>query len=451
MVQDSQLNFDWIIVGAGFSATAIVYYLSQQNFKTAKRALILEAKFEPARGLAYSAPSAAHLLNVPVRGMSIDCNQELHFLEWCKKSGYTFEANNFAPRQIYGAYLQDCLMQAQSKNSNLHVELANGCVTNVFKSEDGCTSIKLADGKTFTTQAVVIAIGNSPASPDGERTLLKTPWEKDDLMQASKLEEVTIIGTSLTAVDTVLALENLQFKGRYTLLSRRGLLPKAHNLESLAVRPEIQQRLKAVLTTGALSERSANFRKLIKEGQDWQSLFNALRPFTSDIWQSLNLKSKQSFLRHLRPYWDAHRHRIPNESLESILQLQSQGHLRLIAGRIQEINNKNAKIEISVKRRKSSQTIEADAAFDCRGIWGNVTRHPSLLIQNLLTSGLAVSDPLGLGFCTAKDGALVSRTGQSNNNIFTLGTFRRGELWETTAVREVREQAYQIAQCLKEI
>jgi uncharacterized NAD(P)/FAD-binding protein YdhS len=56
----------------------------------------------------------------------------------------------------------------------------------------------------------------------------------------------------------------------------------------------------------------------------------------------------------------------------------------------------------------------------------------------LLDAGLAAPGPLGLGLATDPDG-------RCSEGVYALGALRRGELWETTAVPEIRVQADAIA------
>ena len=67
------------------------------------------------------------------------------------------------------------------------------------------------------------------------------------------------------------------------------------------------------------------------------------------------------------------------------------------------------------------------------------------LVESLLAQGLARPDALGMGFATDRDGALL---GAARGLLFTLGTLRRGELWESTAIPELRSQASTLAQRL---
>ncbi|MGH8939206.1 MAG: FAD/NAD(P)-binding protein, partial [Actinomycetes bacterium] len=69
------------------------------------------------------------------------------------------------------------------------------------------------------------------------------------------------------------------------------------------------------------------------------------------------------------------------------------------------------------------------------------------LVRQLLQAGLASAGPLGMGLATA-DGRLIGAWRSTDAPIWTLGSTRRGELWESTAVPEIRAQADQIAQAV---
>jgi uncharacterized NAD(P)/FAD-binding protein YdhS len=62
--------------------------------------------------------------------------------------------------------------------------------------------------------------------------------------------------------------------------------------------------------------------------------------------------------------------------------------------------------------------------------------------------GLLASDPLHLGACTTPEGALITRSGYITRQIYTLGTPMKGVLWECQAVREIRQQARELANLL---
>jgi uncharacterized NAD(P)/FAD-binding protein YdhS len=57
-------------------------------------------------------------------------------------------------------------------------------------------------------------------------------------------------------------------------------------------------------------------------------------------------------------------------------------------------------------------------------------------------------DPLFLGLEVSLDGALIGRGGTVSQSLYAVGPARKGSLWESTAVPELREQISKLAQHL---
>jgi uncharacterized NAD(P)/FAD-binding protein YdhS len=79
------------------------------------------------------------------------------------------------------------------------------------------------------------------------------------------------------------------------------------------------------------------------------------------------------------------------------------------------------------------------------GPTGDVLGGGSRLLAALCASGVARPHPLALGLDTRADGTLVDGHGRGHDALFALGPLRRGELWETTAIPELRAQALALA------
>jgi uncharacterized NAD(P)/FAD-binding protein YdhS len=62
-------------------------------------------------------------------------------------------------------------------------------------------------------------------------------------------------------------------------------------------------------------------------------IVDAARPAIAGIWRNWSTQQKKQSLRHARPYWDAHRHRIPEDLATRVAALMQDGQLRIIAGR----------------------------------------------------------------------------------------------------------------------
>ena len=78
----------------------------------------------------------------------------------------------------------------------------------------------------------------------------------------------------------------------------------------------------------------------------------------------------------------------------------------------------------------------------------NYRRVPSTLLQNLFRRGLITSGPLGTGFHCSQDGAVIDASGHTSEIIFNLGPGRLGDLLESIAVPEIRQQAVELASTL---
>jgi uncharacterized NAD(P)/FAD-binding protein YdhS len=68
-----------------------------------------------------------------------------------------------------------------------------------------------------------------------------------------------------------------------------------------------------------------------------------------------------------------------------------------------------------------------------------------------MATGLAVADPLGLGWLTGAHGALIDRDGRAARHLYYLGPMLRAAHWEATAVGELRVHAQQLAAALARV
>jgi len=129
--------------------------------------------------------------------------------------------------------------------------------------------------------------------------------------------------------------------------------------------------------------------------------------------QRLPAREKRRLLRHVRPYWDVHRHRLPSETLAKLKHLRHRQKLHLHAGRLLGFEAVGNQIRVTWRARGAHelQTLLVDRVVNCTGPDYNVHRSRDPLMRSLLAQGLAVSDPHNLGIRTGSYGALVDATG----------------------------------------
>src|SRR6266699_1552292 len=84
----------------------------------------------------------------------------------------------------------------------------------------------------------------------------------------------------------------------------------------------------------------------------------------------------------------------------------------------------------------------------CTGPDCDLRRTSDPLIKHLRARGYIRLDPLGLGLDIADDGALITAGGEKSRPLYAVGPLRKGSLWETTAVPELRTQAASLARAL---
>jgi uncharacterized NAD(P)/FAD-binding protein YdhS len=161
--------------------------------------------------------------------------------------------------------------------------------------------------------------------------------------------------------------------------------------------------------------------------------------------QRLSPADKRMFLRHIARYWEVHRHRVPPATARRIDQLRSAGRLSVLPGRVIAVSDKTTGLCIRIEQGAPVAEVAAGWLINATGPAADVTAATDPLLRGLLDSGLARPDPLRLGIEADARGALLNVSGRPSESIFTLGPPLRGQLYETTAIPEIRDQAAALA------
>jgi hydroxyacylglutathione hydrolase len=111
----------------------------------------------------------------------------------------------------------------------------------------------------------------------------------------------------------------------------------------------------------------------------------------------------------------------------------------------------SAGASITIRAHGKSERFYADRVINCTGPSMNYRRVPSTLLQNMFNRGLVTSGPLGTGFHCSQDGAVIDVSGHTSEIIFNLGPGRLGDLIESIAVPEIRQQAVELASTLVDL
>lgn len=415
------------IVGGGFSGAMLAARLAERGVTCSL--IDRTGTFGP--GLAYSTPFEGHLLNVRSDRMSAVEGRPGDFLDWlrdnCPKHA---DPDGFAPRRLYGEYLQHRLNATRLAHPGM-IERVTGEVAAI--EADG---VRLSDGRFIVVRAVVLATGNpAPGTAfAGSRRVITDPWALTALERIGLEDEVIILGSGLTMVDMALWLDAKGRKGRIKVLSRRGLTPRVHSAGHEHPRPPT-----GAMLTGCLSQRLAEARRLASDG-GWRSMMEGLRPVTARLWTEADVKTRARWLRHLRPWWDVHRHRLPASVDQTMNRLEAAGRISIVPGRVERIEAGADGVTLHWCARDGSAPppITGQWLIDCTGPGHAAFEDP--LTGPLITAGRARLDPVGMGLDLDADGRLLAADGSQNARLFALGPPARAAFWETTAVPDIRKR-----------
>lgn len=437
-----------VIVGGGFSGVAVAAQLARRG-RTGPHVTIVERGARVGPGLAYSTKDPAHLLNVRAANLSAFPDQPDHFAAWLQRHKRGFGPASFAQRATYGRYIEDVLRRAP-KIFGPPTSLVRGEVAACRPEEKGWI-VSLADGREIKADAVVLALGNLPPTEPAifrnAETPLTSPWDARAFARLPR-GDVLLLGTGLTAVDVALSLARMRRAGVIYALSRRGQLPRVHLKNGAAPAPH------AFELPAPLSEALFALRKEAEaaaaRGEPWQHVVDRLRARTPELWQRLSLEAQQRFLRHVRPWWDAHRHRMAPEIAERLADLQREGRLRVFAGELASLERAGSAIHIQYRQRGSRalHRLEVTGIVNCTGASMDMQATANPLLQQLLQAGLIRPHQTGLGVEVDSEGRVLSASGSPQASLYALGPITQGVFWESTAVPEIRVRAAAIAAVL---
>lgn len=432
------------IVGAGFSGSLLAINILRH---AGPQATLIERRPVFGRGTAYTAPHPSHLLNVRAGNMSALSDRPQHFAEWCTARGLG-GGGDFAQRKMYGEYLGE-LLERSSARAGERLHLVNDCVTGVDVTADGVTlSFEGRPPETF--DAVVVAVGNLPPhappglDPDAFPPDLYAhdPWDPKVVEGLGDDDTVLLIGTGLTMVDVALSLDAAGFGGRIVAMSRRGLLPRPHVPPGPAGDRNEKPTTRASALLREIRTRSAAI--------GWRAAVDELRPFTQGLWLSASVEERTRFMRHLRPWWDVHRHRLAPAVAAKIAEMQAAGRLEIVAGKPAAFHNRGTAVEVDWRPRHADalQTLTARRVVNCTGPQGDLARSTEPLLRGLIAAGHARADANRLGLDVDAQSRLIGADGDPHPRLFGLGPMTRGAFWEIVAVPDIRTQVWTVARRL---
>ncbi|HWE44429.1 MAG TPA: FAD/NAD(P)-binding protein [Caulobacteraceae bacterium] len=431
-----------LVIGAGFSGVALAIQLLK---RTTAQVVLVERSGVFGRGVAYAAHGEANVLNVRASRMSALACALSHFTDWLAANApKDADPNGFPRRPTYGAYLSDTLRTEAAGAPGRFVRRAGQAVA--LEAHAGGVTVRLDSGAELAADAAVLAMGNfAPSTPAGaegavgEARYIECSWTQGAFDDVGRDEDVILLGSGLTAVDALLELEAKGWRGRATVVSRRGLLPHAHDAAQIHAASEAPARARLSYLVNVVRSRCAT--------TPWGQVMDELRPHGQLFWTRMSLEERRRFLRHLRPWWDIHRHRIAPDVAMKLARLQAEGRLDVVAGKLISAKDESGSMTLTLRPRgrKTTRMLSAPWLVNCTGPEMDVTRTADPLLAQLFGAGVARADDLKLGVDVDASLRVHDAFGRIQPRLFAIGPMTRGAFWETVAVPDIRVQALSLA------
>ena len=448
------------IIGNGFSGLMVMRHLVDGGDSDLTIS-VFEKQHEPGRGISYSPQSEKVLLNVVAAKMSAFPDKPNHFVQWLSKQPQFLNddlellANSYISRSLFGDYLQELWNETVrlATTKKIQIERFNSEVIDLTLLADSV--IIHTEKNTYKAEKIILATGNQlPGNPKTiTRNFIQSdryfqnPWNYS-LNQVDPKKPIFILGNGLTMVDTVMQLREQQLTNQIISLSPHGFHILPHRNFSYTLPDWISELPPSPTLLQLVTAINKQFKALHKHGISGEPLIDSLRPHTQRFWRGFSYSEKVRFMRNFRHLWGLARHRLPFVTYDIIQKERINGSLSIISGNIISAQPAENGIEIIYfdKSIKSNQTILAEVLINCTGPESDISKTNASLLQNCFSKGYIQQDELKLGISTNIDTfQTIHSTGNENKQLFALGSLLRGELWESTAVNEIRLQAKNLA------
>lgn len=456
-----------VIIGGGLAGTATALRILK-DVRHPIRLSIVESRAALGLGVAYSTAHAEHLVNGLAKLFSVYDDDADHLVRWLhaasQRGGWqppagVALADSLPPRAVYGAYLQatlaQALAQAAARVAFHHIRArAIDVQADTAEGAPARYRITLDDGGRTVADHLVLATGvfTRPitqqgfavdAAVAGAARYVRDIWHARAWDGVDADESVVFLGAGLSALDGLIMAEKAGFRGRHTVISRKGLAVQAR--QEVAPWPGFLQFDAAAPSLRALlAQIRVQRREIRRQGESWQRLVPAIRPHVPALWAAASPRERQRFLGRLRSYWESSLHRTAGQPLDWQARVEREQRYAHVAGRVRSVTlQADGRFAIAWQPRgEAARTLVADRLVNCLGFEFDWHKIDDPLVRNLVRRGLVQRGPSGFGVqATRSDHAVLDAAGRPQAGLHVVGHALRGLVWESNAISEHVPQA----------
>ena len=451
-----------VIVGGGFSGAACALNLLRDLPRSTASITIIEPRGTLGAGLAYSTADGDHRINVAACRLLVLAEAPGAFNDWLITSGVlhddpaaVLDDGRIYPRRgLFGLYV-DRLLREAAAVPNAAVFTHVQARAEAIEATGSGYSIAIDDGSRVMADVIILAVSHPPpAVPRPLRPVASypkffaDPWVRDIRSQIARQDRVLIIGTALTTADVISSLHVGGHKGEIVAISRRGLVSRQR--EVVPTQPFGDFKTNPSRTARALlQEVRRTIREAAASFSCWEAVMERIRAHGGEIWAALPDAERARFLRHVRPFWDAHRYQLAPQPAAIMKARCRMGLLRFLRGRVEAAAVEDGRFRVTLHRRQArdGETLVEmfDVIVNCTGPdHASVTRtNPAL--ASLARAGLIVADKFGLGVETDANARALGAGGQPSDSIFVAGPLARAAFGELMGLPQVSLHAAYVA------
>ncbi len=455
-----------VIIGGGYSGSCLAVQMVRQT-KRRLAITVVESRPQIGPGLAYSTQDPDHRLNAPQFSHTIHPTDAWHFARWCRDERVLEEdlearlpdGTAFVRRYQFGRYLSAMVRKHSSwPATGSSITHAHDKAVHA-EWQAGRWRIELDSGDSTTANLMCLATGNPELrlperlaqSRDVSPGLIDNPFAAGAMDSLRPAERVLIIGSGLTALDTISTMIRRGHAGPIDSVSRHGLRPapqgpipdglqKALASSSLEAMPDslLLDRVLAPVPAflepppdGVLTSQLRHWLVALRNrmadtasaGGSWQTGFDELRDVVWQLWPTLPVDERRRFIRHLKPWYDSHRYRSPPQNESLVRSAERDGRIRFLRGTL------STRGQLDGPDLPGTNVAQVyDRVINCAGLDPASGLRSNPLLSSLQAQGWVRADPCGLGIETDLAGRAVNSLGFPLDHLRlvgppTLGTF----------------------------
>lgn len=494
------------IIGGGATALAFLDRFiteSKDDIKNLATIYVLEKQEIFGPGVAYNEDSASNILNTKAGYISAFPSKPGDFFNWLhsnpdlwedKFPNYIATEDSYAPRPLFGMYLQASFAQVVKQATQRNIKIVQLNAEAVDVSIVGNSYVtKTSCNLSITSDIVLMACGTIPnakiESPATLGSVISNPYPVCKLTKYVKSEQpLAIIGARLSAIDAIIALVEGGHKGDIHVYSRSGFFPSirgtqgrfaskylthAYLDEYLAKKPVIS--LNDIVTLVAndlehyfecnpshirekiaippqapnsIEEYLENEMKMANHPRGWQAVLYSTNAIIERLWMALKDEDKDTFLNEYFATFMSYRVSIPRENGQRILNYIKSGQVKFFSGDSRVSKEYGSMPVVTQTEGGLEINREYGYVIYATGSPKDPMKSDSKLIRNMMSKGSITPQPYGGIEIDTTTYQIIDTKGNVHEDLFASGELTVGNFFFTSAMDIITRHANK---CAKEI